>query len=167
MADYKGKTRVTANPLTREIIAERTFAAPRELVWKAWTEPERLAQWWGPRNWKMTIKEFDLRPGGTLFYVIQGPEGMESWARSVYQEIIPPEKLVYQDSFADKDGNTLPGMPRMTITNEFIEKNGQTTLVSRTTFDTDKDFNTIIAMGVEAGLGETWDRLGEFVETAA
>jgi uncharacterized protein YndB with AHSA1/START domain len=166
MADYKGKTKVTANPEKREIIVERTFDAPRELVWKAWTEPERLAQWWGPRNWQTTIKEFDLRPGGSLFYVIEGPDGMKSWSRSVYQEIVPPERLVYRDNFADKDGNTLPGMPRMTISNEFTEHGGKTTVTSRTLFETDKEFNTVIAMGVEKGIGETWDRLDEYLATA-
>jgi uncharacterized protein YndB with AHSA1/START domain len=163
MAEYKGKTKVTANPEKREIVAERTFDAPRELVWQAWTDPERLAQWWGPRNWRTTVKEFDLRPGGAFFYVINGPDGAESWAKSVYKEIVPPERLVYQDTFADKEGNPAPGMPTMTITNEFIEANGKTTLISRTVFETDKDFKTILAMGVEAGIGETWDRLAEFV----
>ncbi len=166
MAAYKGKTRVTADHEKREVLVERTFDAPRELVWKAWTEPERLAQWWGPRNWITTIKEFNLKPGGALFYVISGPDGMESWSRSVYQEIVPPERLVYRDNFADKEGNTVPGMPQMTVTTEFTEYDGKTTVVSRSIFETDKDFKTILAMGVEEGIGETWDRLGEFLETA-
>src|SRR5690349_8177887 len=130
MSGYKGKTKITVDPENREIFAERIFDAPRKLVWKAWTEPERLAQWWGPRNWKTTIKEFDLRPGGAFFYVMNGPDGMEAWSRSVYQEIVPPERLVYRDTLADREGNSIPGMPRMTITTEFTEHDGKTTVTS-------------------------------------
>lgn len=165
MAEYTGKTKVSVNPEKREIVAERTFQAPRELVWKAWTDPELLARWWGPRDWTTSIKEFELQPGGSFFYVMSGPNGAESWARSVYREIVPPERLVYQDTFADKQGQPVPGMPRMVIVTEFREQDGRTTVVSRTTFDTDKDFKTVVAMGVEQGLGETWDRLGELLET--
>jgi uncharacterized protein YndB with AHSA1/START domain len=90
-----------------EFVITRVFDTPREIVFKAWTEPERMAQWWGPKGFTMLTNKMDLRPGGIYHYGMRSPDGNEMWGKLVYREIVPPERLVFIVSFSDKDGNTL------------------------------------------------------------
>ena len=147
----------------RELVMTRVFDAPRELVWKAWTEPERLAQWWGPRGWTTTNYAMDVRPGGVWHYCMRGPDGGEAWGKAVYREIVEPERLVYIDSFSDAEGNAEDGMPQMVVTVEFTERDGRTTITSRGQFASAADLEAVLAMGVEQGMTETWDRLEEYL----
>jgi len=88
-----------------EFVITRVFDAPRDLVFKVWTEPAHLMQWWGPKGFTMQKCELDLRPGGTFHYGLRAPDGSDMWGRFVYREIVVPERLVFVVSFADKDGN--------------------------------------------------------------
>jgi uncharacterized protein YndB with AHSA1/START domain len=92
---------------------------------------------------------------------------MESWGRAVYREIVPPERIVYVDSFSDAQGNAVPGAPEMVITLEFGDLAGKTRLTSRTKFASRKDMESILGMGVVAGATETWDRLEEYLASLA
>ena len=92
----------------RELFIEHLFDAPRELVWKAWTEPERVKQWWGPEGFTAPVIKIDLRAGGEYLYCMRSPEGKEYWSKGTFREIIPPERLVLTDSFADENGNIVP-----------------------------------------------------------
>ena len=83
----------------------RVFDAPRELVWKAFTESERLTQWWGPKGFTMLKCKVDLRPGGVFHYCMRTPDGREMWGKWVYREIVPPERMVTVVSFSDEAGN--------------------------------------------------------------
>lgn len=117
-----------------EFIITRVFDAPRELVWKAHTEKEHLAQWWGPKGFTVHPAKLDLRPGGTFHYAMRASSGEEMWGKFVYREIVPPERLVWVNSFSDPEGNTAPvpmaeGWPtEMLITMTFTEEDGRTTL---------------------------------------
>ena len=82
----------------------RVFNAPRDIVFKAWTEAERLAQWWGPKGLDFVVASMDLRPGGVFHYCMRGPGGAEMWGKLVYEEVVAPERLVFVNSFSDKDG---------------------------------------------------------------
>jgi len=95
-------------PARGELVITRTFEAPPELVWKAWTDPKHFMRWWGPRDFTSPFCEMDLRVGGRYLNCMRSPEGHEYWTTGVYREIIPFEKLVYTDSFADEDGNVVP-----------------------------------------------------------
>jgi uncharacterized protein YndB with AHSA1/START domain/dihydrofolate reductase len=86
----------------------RVFDAPRELVFKAWTEPERLKHWWGPKGFTTPFCAVDLREGGVFLYCMRSPEGRDFWGRGVYREIVVPERLVLVMSFADAEGNVVP-----------------------------------------------------------
>ena len=79
----------------------RLYDAPRDRVWQAWTEPERLRQWWGPRGFKVHTCKVDLRPGGTFLYGMKAPDGSDMWGKFVYREIKAPERLVFVVSFSD------------------------------------------------------------------
>ncbi len=91
-----------------ELIITRIFDAPRERVWKAWTEPELYKQWWGPKNFTAPVSKIDLRVGGKYLSCMRGPDGKDYWSAGVYSEIVPRERLVLTDSFADADGNVVP-----------------------------------------------------------
>lgn len=89
---------------SKDFVLSRVFDAPRELVWKAFTEPERMKQWWGSKGFKVLHSKMDLRPGGTYHYGMQSPDGKPMWGRFVYREIVPLEKLVLITSFSDEKG---------------------------------------------------------------
>ena len=91
-----------------ELVITRTFTAPRELVWQAWTEPGRLMRWWGPKGFTAPVCTNDLRVGGKYLYCMRSPDGQEFWGTGVYREIVAPSLLVCSDSFADEQGNVVP-----------------------------------------------------------
>lgn len=92
-------------PEERELIITRVLDAPRELVWKAFAESDRLAQWWGPTGFTMLVYTLDFRPGGVFHYAMRSPEGQVMWGRFVYRDIQPPERMVFVSAFSDQDGN--------------------------------------------------------------
>jgi uncharacterized protein YndB with AHSA1/START domain len=122
-----------------KVVIVREFDAPRERVWKTWTEPEEIKKWWGPKNFIAPSIEVDFREGGTYLFCMHGApgEGMpeqDYWSTGTYKEIVPMEKIVCTDSFADKDGNIVSaseyGMPSeiplelsVTITFEELDEN--------------------------------------------
>jgi uncharacterized glyoxalase superfamily protein PhnB/uncharacterized protein YndB with AHSA1/START domain len=113
-------------------VISRVFDAPRDLVWQAWTDPERLKQWWGPKGFRVVSATVDLRPGGVFHYGLQMPSGQEMWGKFVYQEIVEPERLVFVVSFSDRDGGVtrhplVPNWPVETLsTVTFGEQRGRT-----------------------------------------
>jgi uncharacterized protein YndB with AHSA1/START domain len=161
-----GTTSVWTDETERLLIVERVFDAPRELVWKAWTDPDQLAKWWGPRGWVTANYKLELKPGGVWHYCMRGPEGAESWGKGVYREIVEPERLVYYDVFSDAAGSTVEGMPGMLITLELADLAGKTKVTSTAEFATAEQLGAIVEMGVVRGLSETWDRLEEFLAGA-
>ncbi|MBI3664125.1 MAG: SRPBCC domain-containing protein [Acidobacteria bacterium] len=117
-----------------EFVITRVFDAPRELVWKAWTESERLAKWWGPKGFTMLVGKLNLRPGGAFHYGMRAPTGQEMWGKFVYREIVAPERLVFTVSFSDEAGGLTrhplaPNWP-LEVLNvlTFAEHQGKTTV---------------------------------------
>ena len=112
----------------------RTFDAPRDLVWKAVTESERLTHWWGPKGFTMLKCKVDLRPGGEFLYAMRSPDGHEMWGKWVYREIVPPERLTTVVSFTDAQGRLLrhpmsPTWPLEVLnTMSLSEHEGKTTM---------------------------------------
>lgn len=125
---------MTETKTTPKFVISRTFNAPLDRVWKAWTEPEQMAQWWGPKGFKADAKSLDLEPGGTFHYLLQSPQGQEMWGRMLFREIVPKEKLVFINSFSDPQGGVTrhPMAPEwpllMHTTISFTEENGKTTV---------------------------------------
>ena len=113
----------------------RVFDAPRDRVWKSWTEAERLKQWWGPKGFVVTHCTVDLRPGGIMHYCLRMPDGNQMWGKFVYREIVKPERLVSVNSFSDKDGGTTvhpmsPAWPREMLSTVTFEAQGGKTKVA-------------------------------------
>ncbi len=94
---------------TNELVITRVFSAPWEKVWKAWTEPELVKQWWGPKDFTTPVSQINLRVGGKLLYCMRSPEGKDYWGTGIYKELVPMERIVVTDSFADEHGNVVPG----------------------------------------------------------
>ncbi len=156
-----------------EFVITRVFDAPRELVWKAWTERERLMQWFGPKGFTMRVATLDLRPGGVFHYCLRSPDGHEMWGKFVYRDIAAPERIVLVNSFSDEKGNLTrhpmsPTWPlEMLSTTTFAEQAGKTTVTvrwsplnateaERKTFDISHD-------GMRIGWTGTFDQLDEYL----
>jgi uncharacterized protein YndB with AHSA1/START domain len=161
MVASSGSTRIEV--IGRKFRMTRTFDAPRDLVWNAWTDAEALKQWWGPREWPTTYCTVDFRVGGLWHYCMTGPNGEEAWGRATYRQITPQERILYLDEFSDKDGNAASGMPATEVTLEFVEQDGKTTVISTAEYASDADLKKVVEMGVEQGASETWDRLAEYL----
>lgn len=158
---------------SRPFVISRTFDAPRELVWKAWTERDRLMRWFGPKGFTMTAANLDFRPGGVFHYCLRSPDGKEMWGRFVYREIVAPERIVLVNSFSDPKGGITthpfsPTWPRETLsTTTLTEIGGRTTVTivwepinatdaERQTFDTNRE-------GMTMGWGGTFDQLAAYL----
>jgi uncharacterized protein YndB with AHSA1/START domain len=150
----------------RVFTTEREFAAPREVVFRAFSSAEHLKQWWGPKGWTLPVCEVDFRPGGVWFYGMRGPNGEESWGKATYREIAPPERIVYTDAFADAEGNINPDMPQMEITITFTDLGGSTRVTSRAIFPSAESLDTAVGTGMVEGMNETFDRLEAFLTGA-
>jgi uncharacterized protein YndB with AHSA1/START domain len=98
---------VAAPPPDRTLVISRLFNAPRSLVFKAWTEAERVALWWGPQGFTTRYCQMDIREGGAFRLCMRSPEGTEHWKRGVYREIVAPERIVF--TFAWEDAAGTPG----------------------------------------------------------
>ena len=96
---------MTDTTLEKALVITRVLEAPRELVWRAWSEPERVMQWWGPEHFTAPSATMDFRVGGQWLYCMRGPDGKDLWSTGTYQEIVEHERIVTTDSFADEDGN--------------------------------------------------------------
>jgi uncharacterized protein YndB with AHSA1/START domain len=97
-------TKSTVNESERMVVT-KVFDAPRELVWKAYTDPHYVMQWWGPKGFTAPVCKMDFRVGGKSLFCMKSPDGQEFWNAVEYQEIVPPEKIVSSMYFADAEGN--------------------------------------------------------------
>jgi uncharacterized protein YndB with AHSA1/START domain len=136
----------------------RIFNAPREMVWKVYTDPELLPKWWGPRTTTTIVDKMDVQPGGLWRYIHQNNDGNEYGFNGVYQEVVAPERLSYTFEFEPMAGHICVE----TITFEALP-NGKTKITARTTFDTLEDLEAVLQSGMESGAVETWDRLEELL----
>jgi uncharacterized protein YndB with AHSA1/START domain len=100
------RSSAVAEPAQRELVITRVFDAPRALLFKAWTEPDRLVRWWGPQGFTTPLCTMDVRPGGAFRFCMRSPEGTDHWLQGVYREIIEPERLVCTWAWEDAEGKT-------------------------------------------------------------
>jgi uncharacterized protein YndB with AHSA1/START domain len=157
----KNPTKIIANPTEREIVMTRVFNAPRELVFRAVTDPKLMAQWWGPRRFTTTIDKMDVRPGGAWRFVHRDAEGHEYAFHGVYREVVPPERVVWTFEFEGMPGHV------SLDTATFVEKDGKTTFTSTSVFQTLEDRDGMLQSGMEEGATESYDRLAELLEREA
>ncbi|WP_408009925.1 SRPBCC domain-containing protein [Pseudalkalibacillus sp. A8] len=171
MSESKVTNSINTNVEGRNLIIERIFDAPRELVFKAYSEKGHLENWWGPKGWKTTVHQFEFKPGGMWHYCMTCEDknqgefyGQESWGLSIYQEIVEPEKIVYTDVFSDSEGNKADGMPEVLITMTFLDHDGKTKLISQTEFATEEALKQVKDMGVVEGVTSQYERFDEYLK---
>lgn len=141
----------------REIVMTRVFDAPRQMVYDAFTKPELLKRWFGPRGHSMDVCEVDLRVGGGFRFVLRMPNGRTMGMRGVYQELMPPERSVHLESFDD-----FPGEPAV-VTSLLTESEGRTTLTVTVLSPSREVRDAVIAHGMEHGAAESYDKLAELL----
>ena len=136
----------------REIVASRTFDAPRELVWKMWTDPEHLVKWWGPNGFRVTTKTVDIRPGGEWVFTMHGPDGTDYFNHIIFRDLVKPERIAYSHVSG----------PLFESTVTFTEHGGKTTVDVRMEFETAELRDRVATQfGAVEGLEQTLGRLGE------
>jgi uncharacterized protein YndB with AHSA1/START domain len=160
-----------------DFVITRSFDAPRDLVWKCFTEPERMKEWWGPKGSVIAVSKMDLRVGGTYHGAMRDPTGRVIWAKFIYREVVAPERLVWVHSFSDEAGGLTrhpmsPTWPlEMLTTVTFEEAPGKRTNLTlrwlpinateeeRKTFDAAHD-------GMRGGWGGSFDQLAGYLGRA-
>lgn len=140
-----------------EIALNRVFRAPRKLVYEAFSEPEILRRWFGPRGWSLAVCEIDRRPGGGFRFVLQTPDGRRLGMRGVFRELDPPARSVHVESFDD-----FPGESEVSVS--FTERNGETTLVASIRYPSREARDAALRSGMEHGAAESYDRLAALLE---
>jgi uncharacterized protein YndB with AHSA1/START domain len=172
MADNSSATPSPA-PSDESFTLTRTFDAPRELVFKVWTEAEHLKHWWGPKGMTMLVTRLDLRPGGMFHYSMRTPDGREMWGRFIFREIVPPERIVFVSAFADEHGNAIPSpfLPDWPLevlnTLLFSEQDGKATLTMRgsplNASDVQRKAFGSAHASLRGGFKGTFDQLDEYL----
>lgn len=143
----------------REIVQTRVFNAPRELVFKVWTDPQHIDRWWGPRGFQNDTAEMTVAPGGVWRFMMLSAEHGDFPNRVVYLEVVPPERLVY-DHGADE------GEPHFRVTVTFEDQEGGKTLLTmRSVFPTAEALAEVLKFGAVEGGRQTLDRLAEYLTT--
>jgi uncharacterized protein YndB with AHSA1/START domain len=147
----------------RELVATRVFDAPRELVFKVWTDPEHIGRWWGPTGFTTTTYAMDVRPEGVWRFCMHGPDGVDYQNKVTYLEVVELERIVYKHG---GDEDCAPVNFEVTVT--FEEQGGKTRLTMRMLFPSAEDRDFIIEKyGADKGLTQTLDRLGEYAAKMA
>jgi len=155
MAQQTSGTLTVTTPSEREIVLTRSFDAPRRLVFEAYSKPEYVKRWWGPRRFEMPVCEMDFRPGGAYRVVHRGRNGEEFAFRGQYREIVPPERIVRTFEFEGRPGHV--SVETLVLT----EQDGKTTITGTTVFDSVEERDGMLHSGMEEGAAETYDRLAE------
>jgi uncharacterized protein YndB with AHSA1/START domain len=165
-----------AKPAPFAFVINRTFDAPRDLVWKAWTEPERLMQWFSPKGFTNLSSQVDLHVGGTFHYGLRMPDGGEMWGKFTYREIVPPERLAFIMHFSDAEGGVTrhpmaPTWPLKTLSTMTLEAQGDKTLLTihSVPFEaTEEEIRTFEAGrdSMKGGWGGTLDQLEAYLAAA-
>jgi uncharacterized protein YndB with AHSA1/START domain len=144
-----------------KLVLTRVFAAPRALVFKAWTEPKQMARWWGPKGFTNPVCEMDVRPGGAIRIHMRAPDGVEHPMTGFFREVVPPERLVFVcHVLPDEYGN-----PRLEVVNTvtFAERAGKTTLTVQAMVMRAGPGTETAVGGMEAGWTQSLDRLADLV----
>ena len=146
-------TATISTPAEREIRVERFFDAPRDRVFAAYTDPERIPEWWGPHDTTTIVEQMDVRPGGLWRFITRDGDGRETAFRGVYREVTPPERIVQSWEWEGMPGHV------SIETAEFEDLGDKTRMIGTTLFHTTEERDGMLNSGMEKGMNETFDRL--------
>lgn len=155
MAENHASSSTTTSVQDKELLINRVFQAPRELVYKTWTDAEHLPKWWGPQGFTITTHEIDVRPGGVWHYTMHGPDGTDYDNKIVYIEVINSERLAYSHGGDGEDD-------QFQVTADFSEQGNKTEVTMRMIFKSAEELDKVVKeYGAIEGAKSTFDRLGE------
>ncbi|WP_369752147.1 SRPBCC domain-containing protein [Flavobacterium sp. WC2409] len=153
------KTLVIKDLKEKSILVSRVFKAPRDKVWRAYTESEYLEKWWGPQPWKAETKSISFTVGGYWLYAMVGPKNEKHWSRMDYTAIKPYESLEIKDGFCDEEGNLNTSLPVSTGSIIFNPSDSGTLVEFKMFYNTEKEVETMIEMGFEQGITTCLEQL--------
>lgn len=145
-----------------DLVLTRTFDAPRELVFKAWTDAKQVEQWWGPHGFTNPRCQVDARPGGTMEIDMRAPNGTVYPMKAVFEEVTEPERLVFVTSALDDRGNSLFDVRNTVI---FVDRHGQTELTLQAQVIRATAVAPQYLQGMEVGWSQSLERLGAYVRS--
>jgi len=157
-------TRVDKNPESQTLTIAGEYDAPVERLWQIWGDPRQLERWWGPPTYPATVIDHDLTPGGTVTYLMTGPEGDKhrGWWRVL--AVDPPNLLVFEDGFADDTGKPNPDLPTTTIRVALSARDGGGSRMQvESTFPSLEAMEQMIAMGMEEGMKEAAGQIDQLL----
>ncbi|HWY10175.1 MAG TPA: SRPBCC domain-containing protein [Bacteroidia bacterium] len=147
----------------KQLITTREFAAPVDLVWQAWTDPEIIDQWWAPKPWKANTTKMDFRNGGTWLYYMQGPDGTKHYCRADFKDIVPQKSYTGLDAFCDEKGNINNDFPKTEWKVTFASSEAGTLVTIVMTFADVASMEKMIEMGFEQGFTMAHGNLDEYL----
>lgn len=145
----------------KKIHVEREFNAPVETVWKAWTNPDMLEKWWGPKPWVAKTKSMDFTVGGAWLYWMEGPDGQKHWSYVKFTAIEKGSRFAADSLFSDENANIIPGAPVGHWDNKFVAMGQKTKVVVDLSFDEKTSFKKLVEMGFEGGFTMGLNQLDE------
>lgn len=164
------EVKVTKDLENKTLTIEREFDATKDKVWLAWADKETFEKWWGPEGWETEAKEFNFEPGGRVHYDMKCVDknqgewfGQSSWGVMVIDTVDAPNSFTYTDYFSDEAGTLNKEMPALKVTNEFVEENGKTTLISRSVADNAEQIEELLKMGMVEGFTSQLLKLDELL----
>ncbi len=157
------KTKYTTDLSNKQLIAERAFDAPVSLVWRAWTEPELIDQWWAPKPYQAVTQFMDFTEGSEWRYAMRGPEGDEHKCKVEYEKISPQTGFSGMDGFCDENWKLVSNPPSMHWDVAFMDQGDKTLVKTIITFESEEALNTIVEMGMKEGFAAAHENLDELL----
>lgn len=152
------KPEIIVNPGSLEIVTKMTFNAPRELIFKAYTDPDLIPQWYGPRFLTTEVDKLDARPGGQWRFLNRDPEGNVYAFHGVYHDVVAPERIVQTFEYE--------GMPGHVVLETAVFEDlggGKTRVETQSIFQSIEDRDGMVASGMEVGINDGYDRMNELM----
>lgn len=153
----------------KKLTIERIINAPKDTVWEAYASADIFAQWFSTDGWTTSVKHFDFTPGGYTLFVMECEDknqemfGQKSWSKSEFSSVTPKDTFTYRDSFCDENGTVAEGMPSTEITVTLETVGSGTKITSVSTFDSEASLEQVLAMGVEEGITQTYNKLAKLL----
>lgn len=154
----------TTDKANKKLEVKREFASDVAKVWKAWTTPEILDQWWAPKPWKAVTQSMDFTPGGAWLYYMEGPEGERHYCRADYNSITEEQNFNGLDAFCDEQGKVNENLPRTNWDVSFSQQGDKTLVHVINSFEKLEDLEGIIQMGFKEGFSMALGNLDEILE---
>lgn len=157
------QTNIVKDPSGKKLIVTRTFDAPLDKVWQAWTESAFLEKWWAPKPYRAETKIMDFSVGGLWLYAMVSPENEKNWCRVDFKAINSGRSFSASNGFCDEDGNMVEDFPVMQWENVFEDAGNKTNVTVELTFESEEELEKIVSLGFKEGFSMALGNLDELL----